>query len=76
MFEQIAEKRKQNGQSRREVADKVGVSEKTLMRWEKEESQPSFDHVKAWCEAVKLDWRTLDKHRKNDDRCEGGVGYE
>ena len=76
MFEQIAEKRKQNGQSRREVADKVGVSEKTLMRWEKEESQPSFDHVKAWCEAVKLDWRTLDKHRKNDDRSEGGVGYE
>ena len=44
----LAELRNQLGKTRKEIADKVGVSEHQLKCWELEEQQPSGKHHSFW----------------------------
>jgi transcriptional regulator with XRE-family HTH domain len=44
----LAELRNQLGKTRKEIADKVGVSEHQLKCWELGEQQPSGEHCSFW----------------------------
>ncbi len=50
----LAEIRQELGKTRREVAQKIGVSAHQLEQWEKEQEQPSTTHYAQW--KVKLSY--------------------
>ena len=50
--EKIRQERKRNGLTQEELADKIGVSIKTLQRWENEERSPRTKELKSLSEIL------------------------
>lgn len=55
----IAEFRKLNGYSQRDLAEKLGKSFRTIQKWENGETFPPADALCAICEILKTDPNTL-----------------
>lgn len=46
----IAEVRKQQNMTQRELAEKIGVSDKTISKWETGKSMPELGYLQQLCE--------------------------
>lgn len=50
----IAKKRKEAGLTQEQLAEKIGVSNKTISKWETGKSMPDYSIVKGLCEELEI----------------------
>ncbi len=50
----IAETRKQRGMTQRELAEKIGISDKTVSKWECGNSIPDISYLEALCDSLDI----------------------
>lgn len=50
----IAETRKQRGMTQKELAEKIGISDKTVSKWECGNSIPDIIHLEALCDSLDI----------------------
>lgn len=55
----IAETRNQAGMTQKELADKIGVSDKTISKWECGKSMPDFSYLDALCTSLAINMNEL-----------------
>ena len=74
----IAEVRKQQNMTQRELAEKIGVSDKTISKWETGKSMPELGYLQQLCETLQINVNELlsgerlsgdDYPRKAEERC-------
>ena len=55
----IAEVRKQQNMTQRELAEKIGVSDKTISKWETGKSMPELGYLQQLCEILQINVNEL-----------------
>ncbi|MBQ7766186.1 MAG: helix-turn-helix transcriptional regulator [Lachnospiraceae bacterium] len=55
----IAETRNQAGMTQKELADKIGVSDKTVSKWECGKSMPDISYLEALCKSLSINMNEL-----------------
>lgn len=55
----IAEVRKQQNMTQRELAEKIGVSDKTISKWETGKSMPELGYLQQLCETLQINVNEL-----------------
>ena len=53
-LKRLKELRERAGMSQTVLAEKLGVKQQTIWRWEKGEREPSFEHIKALSEVFRV----------------------
>lgn len=68
----IAEMRKAKGLTQEELAEKLGVNNRTISRWENGKNMPDISLYKPLCEILKISIEELVNGEKTD---KGNVNY-
>ena len=64
----IAEKRKEQNLTQEQLAERLGVSNKTISKWETGKCMPDYTVVKKLCEELKVTISELMDGEENDEK--------
>ena len=69
----IAEKRKEQNLTQEQLAERLGVSNKTISKWETAKCMPDYTVVKKLCEELKVTISELMDGEENDEKSVGSA---
>jgi len=64
----IANARRRQALTEREVAERVGVSRQTVVNWEHGKTLPPLTMVRPLADVLEIGWRRIARAREHDDQ--------